>query len=58
MTDTTSTDSNGKFTFSSVTLQQGQNTLTAKAADSNNKESTDSNELTISYSKKRTRSFN
>jgi bacillopeptidase F len=51
MTDTASADSNGKFKFSSVTLQQGQNTITAKAADSNNKESTASNEITISYSK-------
>jgi hypothetical protein len=51
MIDTTSADSNGKFNFSSVTLQQGQNTITAKAANNNNKESGDSNALTISYSK-------
>jgi hypothetical protein len=51
MIDTTSTDSNGKFNFSSVPLHQGQNTITAKAADSSNKESGSSNTLTISYSK-------
>jgi len=51
MVDTTSTDSNGKFTFSSVMLKQGQNSLTAKSADSNNKESSSSNTLTVTYSK-------
>lgn len=51
MIDTTSVDANGKFSFSSVTLQQGQNAITAKASDDNNKESGNSNTLTISYSK-------
>lgn len=51
MIDTTSADSNGKFNFSSVTLQQGQNNITAKSANNNNKESGASNILTISYSK-------
>jgi len=51
MIDTTTSDSNGKFNFSSVNLQQGQNTITAKAQDNNNKTSTNSNALTVSYSK-------
>lgn len=51
MVDTTSADSNGKFNFSSVTLQQGQNNITAKAENSDNKESGNSNTLAISYSK-------
>jgi bacillopeptidase F len=51
MIDTTTSDSNGKFSFSSVTLQKGQNTITARAANNDNKESIDSNELNVSYSK-------
>jgi len=51
MTDTTSADSQGKFSFSAVSLQQGQNTITARAANNNNKESSDSNALSIVYSK-------
>lgn len=51
MTDTTSADTNGAFHFSSVTLQQGQNNIYTKSADSHNKESGNSNTLTISYSK-------
>jgi len=51
MIDTTTADSNGKFNFSSVNLQQGQNAITAKAQDNNNKTSGNSNTITISYSK-------
>ncbi len=51
MVDTNTTDSNGKFSFSSVTLHQGQNTITAKVANNNNKESTASNTITVTYSK-------
>ncbi|HSX09749.1 MAG TPA: hypothetical protein VLF93_06355 [Candidatus Saccharimonadales bacterium] len=50
MVDTTSVDSNGKFSFPSVTLKQGQNSITAKT-DINNKESGPSNTLSITYSK-------
>lgn len=51
MVDTTSADSQGKFGFSTVTLQLGQNMITAKAANNDNKESSDSNALSITYSK-------
>ena len=49
--DKTSADDQNKFHFSSVTLQQGQNTIKAKAENDNNKDSDFSNTLTISFIK-------
>ncbi len=48
--DKTSTTDNGQFHFPSVALHAGQNTITVKA-ESNNKQSVDSNADTISYLK-------
>ncbi len=51
LTDITDTKDDGSFSFTSVTLNSGSNTITAKAK-SNNKESDFSNSLTISYANK------
>lgn len=49
--DTTTVDGNNNFQFPSETLQNGQNTLQAKASGSNNMQSDYSNSLTILYLK-------
>lgn len=49
--DKTSVDEQNHFHFSSITLQQGQNTIKTKAQTDTNKESSYSNTLTIFYSK-------
>lgn len=51
LVDTTPTNSRGKFTFESVSLEEGRNSIKVRATD-DNKDSEYSRELIISYIKK------